>query len=45
MVYARGYYAAALNRSTGFTIGLAATVVLWAGAVIALAIQAVVAYL
>ncbi|MEQ9195572.1 MAG: MAPEG family protein [Parvibaculum sp.] len=45
VVYARGYYAAALNRSTGFTIGLAATVVLWAGAVIALAIQAVVAYL
>ena len=45
VVYARGYYAEALKRSTGFTIGLAATVVLWAGAVIALAIQAVNAYI
>lgn len=45
VVYARGYYAEALKRSTGFTIGLAATVVLWAGALIALAIQAVAAYI
>lgn len=44
VVYARGYYAAALKRSTGFTIGLAATAVLWLGAVIALVLQLVAAY-
>lgn len=45
VVYARGYYAAALQRSTGFTIGLAATAVLLIGALIALAMQAVALYL
>jgi glutathione S-transferase len=44
VVYARGYYAAALNRSTGFTIGLLSIVVLWLGAAIALAMQAITAY-
>lgn len=45
VVYARGYYAEALKRSTGFSIGLLATVVLWLGALIALAMQAVAAYI
>ena len=45
VLYARGYYAEALKRSTGFTIGLAATAILWIGAVVALAMQAVNAYL
>jgi len=45
VLYARGYYAEALKRSTGFTIGLAATAVLWAGALVALAMQLVNAYL
>lgn len=45
VVYARGYYAEALKRSTGFTIGLLSTVVLWLGALIALAIQVVTAYI
>ncbi|MDP1628792.1 MAPEG family protein [Parvibaculum sp.] len=45
VVYARGYYAAALKRSTGFTIGLLSTLVLWLGALIALAMQAIAAYL
>ncbi|MEP2827381.1 MAPEG family protein [Parvibaculum sp.] len=45
VVYARGYYAAALKRSTGFTIGLLSIVVLWLGAAIALAMEAVTAYI
>jgi len=45
VVYARGYYAAALRRSTGFTIGLAATAVLLIGALIALVLQAAAVYL
>lgn len=45
VVYARGYYAEALKRSTGFTIGLLSIVVLWLGAAIALAMQAITAYI
>ena len=45
VVYARGYYAEALKRSTGFTIGLLSIVVLWLGAAIALAMQAIAAYI
>ena len=45
VVYARGYYAAALQRSTGFTISLASMAVLTIGALIALVMQAVAAYL
>lgn len=41
VLYARGYYAAALKRSTGFTVGLASSMILLIGALIALAMQAV----
>lgn len=40
VLYARGYYAAALKRSTGFTVGLASSMILLIGALIALAMQA-----
>lgn len=40
VLYARGYYAAALKRSTGFTVGLASSTILLLGALIALALQA-----
>ncbi|MBX3508796.1 MAG: MAPEG family protein [Parvibaculum sp.] len=45
VLYARGYYAEALKRSTGFTVGLAATMILLLGALIALAMEAVRLYL
>lgn len=45
VIYARGYYAAALKRSTGFTIGLLSIAVLWLGSAIALVMQAVTAYI
>lgn len=45
VLYARGYYAEALKRSTGFTVGLAATMVLLLGSLVALAMQAVAVYL
>ena len=45
VLYARGYYAEALKRSTGFTVGLAATLVLLLGSLVALAMQAVAVYL
>lgn len=45
VLYARGYYAEALKRSTGFTVGLASTVILLLGSLIALAMQAVSLYL
>ncbi len=45
VLYARGYYAEALKRSTGFTVGLAATVILLLGSLIALAMDAVTLYL
>lgn len=45
VLYARGYYAEALKRSTGFTVGLASTVILLLGSLIALAMEAVRLYL
>ncbi|PKQ09589.1 MAG: MAPEG domain-containing protein [Alphaproteobacteria bacterium HGW-Alphaproteobacteria-12] len=39
VIYAQGYYRAALQRSTGFTIGLLSLAVLWIGAAIALVMQ------
>ncbi|MFN4354671.1 MAPEG family protein [Parvibaculum sp.] len=44
VLYARGYYAAALKRSTGFTVGLASTVILLLGSLIALAMEAAAVY-
>lgn len=44
VLYARGYYAEALKRSTGFTVGLASTVILLLGSLIALVIEAVRLY-
>lgn len=44
VLYARGYYAEALKRSTGFTVGLASTVILLLGSLIALAMEAVRLY-
>jgi len=40
IVYARGYYQEALKRSTGFTIGIVATVILLVGALIGLLMTA-----
>ena len=40
ILYARGYYQEASKRSTGFTIGLLSTAVLWLGGVIGLGMQA-----
>lgn len=45
VLYARGYYAEALKRSTGFTVGLASTVILLLGSLIALAMEAAAVYL
>jgi glutathione S-transferase len=45
VVYARGYYAEALKRSTGFTIGILSIAVLWLGSAIGLAMQAAAAYI
>ena len=45
VLYARGYYAAALKRSTGFTVGLASSTILLLGALIALALQAAAPWL
>ncbi|MBA4209852.1 MAG: MAPEG domain-containing protein [Parvibaculum sp.] len=45
VLYARGYYAAALKRSTGFTVGLASSTILLLGALIALALQAAAIWL
>ncbi|MDX5367480.1 MAG: MAPEG family protein [Alphaproteobacteria bacterium] len=45
VLYARGYYAEALKRSTGFTVGLASTLILLIGSLIALAMEAARLYL
>lgn len=40
LIYARGYYAEAGKRSTGFTIGLASTAILMIGSLITLSLMA-----
>ncbi len=44
ILYARGYYAAANKRSTGFTIGILATAILYVGALISLVMAAIQAH-
>lgn len=44
VIYAKGYYAEAGKRSTGFTIGLLSTVVLLIGSLVGLVIAAISVY-
>ena len=45
LIYARGYYVAADKRGTGFTIGLASTIILLLGSLVGLTMTAVGLYL